>query len=199
MISAALGQRAFTVPSPDDDFSQLLLAARTNADWAWRALYVEHAPIVLQFLRARGASDAEDLLGEVFIDVVRSIATFSGNAEQFRSWVFRIAQNRFLDERRRHGRTPAHTGIEFLHHHVEDGQPTTEALVLQEAAEHRLLRLLGILPDDQRAAVYLRVVLEHQPAEIAVIMDRPVGSVKMLITRGLASLRERFGDVFELP
>jgi RNA polymerase sigma-70 factor (ECF subfamily) len=186
------------VTSPDEDFEQLLLAARANAEWAWRELYIRYAPTVLQFLRSQRARDPDGLLGDVFVDVVRSLHTFTGSGAEFRSWLFRIANNRFLDERRAEARRPEHPTDDPAAHQRERAAAAAE-VVHGQLDEERLLRLLGILPGDQRAAVYMRVVLELPPADIAAAMGRRVGSVKMLITRGLASLRERFGDDMQLP
>src|SRR6476661_8984057 len=54
-------------------FDTVLAAARAGADWAWRELYRETAPSVDRYLRARGVRDADDVVGETFVNVVRSI------------------------------------------------------------------------------------------------------------------------------
>ncbi len=88
----------------DPDFQALLSAARTGADWAWATVYREYSPAVLRYLRGRGAREAEDLLGEVFLQIVRNLAGFDGSERDFRTWVFMIAHNRLVDEWRRAGR-----------------------------------------------------------------------------------------------
>lgn len=182
------------VPS-EEQFESVLGAARTNAEWAWRRIYEWYAPGVLQFLRAQRADHPEDLLGDVFLDVVRSLHTFSGGPDEFRSWLFRIAQNRFLDERRSRSRRREDARAE-PDEGLPDGLPGADHAVMTRSEEERLYRLLALLPQDQRAAVFMRVVLDMQPAEVADVMGRRVGSVKMLIQRGLATLRKRAGDDF---
>lgn len=70
------------------NFPSVLDAARTGAEWAWTAIYRDLSPAVLRYLRARGAREPEDVLGEVFLQVVRSISHFSGEEHDFRAWVF---------------------------------------------------------------------------------------------------------------
>jgi RNA polymerase sigma-70 factor, ECF subfamily len=175
-----------------EQFDSALTGARANADWAWHLLHEWYAPTVLQFLRSQRADHPEDLLGEVFVDVVRSLHTFSGGPDEFRSWLMRIAHNRFLDERRAHGRRPATAAMSD--EQAASSAPGADEAVLARSDEQRLYRLLRVLPEDQRAAVFMRVVLEMPPAEIALVMERRVGSTKMLIQRGLKTLEGRLRD-----
>src|SRR5204862_3031394 len=69
-----------------EQFEQVLAAARAGGDWAWRELYFSVAPSVLGYLRGRGAPDPEDLLGEVFLHVVRGLGSFQGGENAFRGW-----------------------------------------------------------------------------------------------------------------
>lgn len=179
----------------NEQFDSVLGAARANVEWAWHDLYAQFAPTVLQFLRAQRADLPEDLLGEVFLDVVRSLHTFTGGPAEFRSWLFRIAQNRFLDERRARARRPDLPAAEIPDSAVRRAPGADETVHIRED-EARLYRMLAALPDDQRAAVFMRVALEMQPAEIASVMQRRVGAVKMLLHRGLATLQQRLaGDL----
>ena len=91
-------------------FEPVLSAARTGAEWAWAELYREHAPAVLGYLRARRAPDAEDLLGEVFLQLARDLSGFEGDARAFRAWVFTVAHHRLLDDVRKRRRRPQTEG-----------------------------------------------------------------------------------------
>src|SRR5439155_1320271 len=80
---------------------------RVGAGGAWRELYRETAPAVDRYLRARGVRDADDVVGDTFVNVVRSIDGFAGDETAFRAWVFAIARNRATDELRRVIRHPS--------------------------------------------------------------------------------------------
>jgi RNA polymerase sigma factor (sigma-70 family) len=87
-------------------FASLLEAARGDAEWAWAAVYRELAPIVLRYLSAHRAREPEDVLGEVFVQVVRKLGDFAGDERDFRAWVLTIARTRLIDEWRRDRRSP---------------------------------------------------------------------------------------------
>lgn len=178
----------------DAEFSEVLAAARANGEWAWERLYRAYAPDVLQFLRAQRAAQPEDVLGDVFVDVVRSLHTFEGSAAGFRAWLFRLANNRLIDEHRR--RTRRHEQAMGDVPEADRAESSAETIVITNAQEARLYAVLEVLPPDQRAAMLLRHVMDLQPAEIATAIGRTPGAVKMLLHRGGETLRERLGPEF---
>ena len=69
-------------------------------------VYADLAGPVRGYVRARGAVEPDDVVGEVFVQVARNLAGFEGEYSSFRSWVFVIAHHRLIDERRRRSRHP---------------------------------------------------------------------------------------------
>lgn len=175
--------------SLDDEFGPVLDAARAGADWAWARLYRDLAPVVLGYLRARGAPDPEDVLGETFLQVVRDLARFEGDEAGWRSWVFTVAHRRLIDDRRRRGRRPVRpTQDEALAAElppVEGGEP--EALA--NLGTEQVLRLLDVLTDEQRSALALRFVAGLSLPEVAEVLGRTSNAIKALQRRGLRALR----------
>ncbi len=170
------------------DFEEVLAGARRGDEAAWAALYDSLAPQILGYLRVRGAADAEEVLGDVFLHVARGIDGFAGDAAGFRSWVFVIATSRLFDERRRLRRKPT----EPLDISAEERLASPidiEEEVEQSAAAAEVLVLLKALTPDQRAVVELRVFGGLASPEVAAILGKPVGAVKALYRRGLGALR----------
>lgn len=165
----------------------LLVAARADAPWAFERLYEQFAPAVAGYLRLRGATDPEGLTNEVMLGVFRGLPTFEGGTEQFRSWVFTIAHHRLVDERRRRSVRVETTELLDGRHEAPGGDVEQEALVGIEDAELR--RLLEGLTEEQRDVVLLRVVADLSVEEVAGILGKRAGAVKMLQRRGLAALR----------
>src|SRR3954470_22954958 len=95
-----------------DAFEDVLGAARAGAEWAWERIYAELSPRVAGYLRALGAGDPEDLVGEVFLQVVRGLDGFEGDEAAFRTWVFTIAHRRLVDDLRRRRRRPPGPSLE---------------------------------------------------------------------------------------
>lgn len=163
------------------------MAARANAPWAWERLYRVYAPRLLGFLRLRDANSAEDVLGDTFVDVVRQLDGFDGGPEAFQSWLFRIARNRSIDSHRRATARPEHAS----EHVPEQFDRDVADIAIEHEATRRVESLLGVLPEDQRTATYLRNILGMSFAEVAAAMVRSEGSVKMLHGRALRTLAER--------
>lgn len=184
-------QRAAVRPA-GVEWDELLVAARAGDAWAWEALYAELSPVVLGYLRGQHAPHPEDLLGEVFLQVVRDLAGFAGTEAQFRSWVFTIAHHRIIDARRYEARRPVEAmEDEALLARAPAEADTTERDALDALATEEIRLLVETLTDDQRTALLLRVVAGLTIGEIAEIMGKRAGAVKQLQRRGITALREQ--------
>jgi RNA polymerase sigma-70 factor (ECF subfamily) len=173
-----------------EQFPRILAAARAGADWAWRDLYAVIAPALTRYLRARGVPDADDVVGETFIRVVRSIDGFEGDEGQFRTWVFTIGRNLVVDEVRKRGRRPSNaTPDEGLTAAGPAGD--TEDDAMRRLGTDRVREILARLSPDQRDVLLLRVLGGHTIAEIAEVVGKREGAVKMLQARGVAALRKQ--------
>jgi RNA polymerase sigma-70 factor (ECF subfamily) len=167
-------------------FPEVLLAARRGADGAWAELYRDLGPGVLRFLKAQGAADPEDCLGDCFLEVVRNLHRFDGGEDAFRAWVFAISRARLVDSWRRSERRPknASGGLEEAerHHH----QPAADGAMMQRASVAQLLE--GLTPD-QRSVLLLRVLHQFSIQETAIIIGKGEGAVKLLHHRAIRRLR----------
>jgi RNA polymerase sigma-70 factor (ECF subfamily) len=174
---------------PDDpDFQVLLAAARAGADWAWTAVYREYSPAVLRYLRGRGAREPEDLLGEVFLQLVRNLAGFDGTERDFRTWVFMVAHNRLVDEWRRTGRDRVdYVPDESLA--AAGGSGDIEDDALRRMADERTMAVLKRLTPAQRDVLYLRLFARLTVDEVAVVVGKRPGAVKALQSRALSAIR----------
>jgi RNA polymerase sigma-70 factor (ECF subfamily) len=168
-------------------FDDVLAAAQAGAAWAFEVLYRDLSPSVTGYLRLHGAAEPDDLASETFIGVFTGLAGFSGDEAALRAWVFTIAHRRLVDDWRRRSRRPQVTDdagdlTEHLGGNVEDD-------VLVRVGADDVSRLCGLLPDDQRAVVLMRILADLTVEQVAAAMDRSVASVKALQRRGLRALR----------
>ena len=178
----------------DGAFQARLDAARAGAAVAWSELYHELAPLIIGYLRAQRLADAEDVAGEVLLELVRDLHRFQGDAANLRSWVLSIAHHRLIDARRREARRPASSGHED---EVIDTWATDdpEAEALAGLGFGRLEPALAGLTEDQRTVLLLRVIGDLSIAEVARITGRRSGAVKQLQHRATEALRRRLdGD-----
>jgi len=174
--------------APSNAFASVLASAKLGGQRAWTMLYNEWSGPVLGYLRVQGATEPEDLLGEVFLHIARKIGTFEGDAAGFRSWVFMVAHNRVIDERRRRGRRPVELVTPEQLEPVE-AKVDVETAAMNSMATDRVNALLSKLTPDQRAVLHLRMVGGFTIDEIATILGKPPGAVKALQRRALGALK----------
>lgn len=145
---------------------------------------------------------AEDATERTFLRALAALPRFreqarpeeGPEASTFRVWLFRIAHNVIANERRTRRRKPAASLDAVLGAGltIADGVDIEgDAVVRDEAAI--ALRVVHDLPDDRRRALLLRFVDEMSPAEIAGILGRSEGAVRVLIHRALGSVARELG------
>jgi RNA polymerase sigma factor (sigma-70 family) len=170
-------------------FDDVLAAARAGAAWAFEVLYRDLAPSVTGYLRLHGAAEPDDVASETFIGVFTGLAKFSGDEDALRAWVFTIAHRRLVDDWRRRSRRPqlADDPSDLTSHVGGD----VEDDVLTRIGADTVQQLCGLLPEDQRSVLLLRILADLTIEQVAEVMGRSVASVKALQRRGLRSLRDR--------
>ena len=168
-----------------ESFASLLPAARAGAGWAFTRLYEGLAPAVAGYLAVQGAAEPDDLTSEVFQRAFTGIGSFSGDEGRFRSWVFTIAHNVLVDDRRRRDRRPVQAGP--AGHDPVGGDVEDDAL--RRLSEERVRRLCDLLSPDQRDVLLLRLLAGLTLEETATALGRTTGAVKALQHRGVTALR----------
>jgi RNA polymerase sigma-70 factor (ECF subfamily) len=171
------------------DEEQLISRAKAGESDAFGELYERFVPPVYRFLYARldDRQDAEDLAEEVFIRVWRSISSYQEQGVPFISYLFTVARHVLIDHYRsvgRKGRQESIDGRPLQDHHAD---PSEVAIANLENQEIR--RVLDKLRDDYRMVLVLRFLSELSPEEVAQVMGRSTGAVRVLQYRALISLR----------
>jgi RNA polymerase sigma-70 factor (ECF subfamily) len=179
-------------PVPDrslhEQFPRILAAACAGGEWAWRELYDAVAPHLTRYLRARGVPEPDDVVGETFVKVVRYIDGFEGDEAAFRTWVFTIGRNLVVDDFRRRARRPVDVVTDDQLAAAAPSGDTEDDAMRDLAAAH-VEEILGHLSVDQRDVLLLRILAGLTIAEIAQVVGKKEGAVKMLQARGLAAIR----------
>jgi RNA polymerase sigma-70 factor (ECF subfamily) len=167
-----------------------LVAARLGAGWAFEGIYTALGGPVRRFLAAQGAPDPDATTQEVFIKVFRSLDRFDGDAEHLRSWVFTVARNLLIDERRAAARRPVVAPAPA----AERPAPGAEADLAARLDACWVREVLEGLPDEQREVVVLRFLVDLPLSDVAAVLGRSLAAVKALQHRGLAHLRRQLED-----
>jgi len=139
----------------------------------------------------KNRDDAEEVLQETFLEVVRSIGRFRGEGS-FEGWVRRIASSKALMRLRKAGRL-RETALEPVD---SDAPPPEPARHEHEPLHHRLdlAAALDHLADVSRAVVWLHDVEGYTHEEIGTMMGRTTSFSKSQLARAHVRLRELLRD-----
>lgn len=148
---------------------------------------------MLGYLRSRRAPEAEDLTGEVFLKLVRSLDTFEGGEADFRSWLLTVTHHAMVDEFRRRGRRPEEPAP---HDDLVSAAPPqqSEPDAIERLTTEEILDLLDVLTEAQREVLTLRLLSGLSTREIGDIVGRSRGAVKQLQRRAIHRLRDLLAE-----
>lgn len=164
-----------------------LLSKTANGDkTAFRALYGEAGPklfaICLRMMKSR--DEAEDVLQEAFVKIWERSHQYDAGKGQPLAWLATIARNCALDRLRKPGRA----AVPFDEAVVEEIDAHVQAI--DQAGEGRdLQRCLGELREDYRRVIVLAYVNGLTHEELASQLDKPMGTIKSWVRRGLEQLK----------
>jgi RNA polymerase sigma factor (sigma-70 family) len=170
----------------DDELAEAVRRAQAGESRGFETVFRMLGAPVAGYLRARRVSDADGIANEVFLRAFRTIHTFRGDGERFRSWIFTIAHHAAVDDVRRRRRRVVEAPLESV---PEPCGGDVESEVLAHLAHERIQELLSSLSPDQRDVLLLRVVADRSVSETAAILDKSHEAVKALQHRGLAALQ----------
>ncbi len=172
----------------DDAFAAALAEAREGSERGFSAVFTAFQPRLIRYLRAREPARADDLAGETWLAVAAQIRRFEGTPSAFAAWVFTIAHHRLADHRR--------TGARRRTQPVADvpeqrNGPSSEDVGLDKLSAQRAADLIArTLPHDQSEVVLLRTLGDLSVAEVATVMGRSEGWVRVTHHRALERLRQ---------
>ncbi len=167
-------------------FVTALAQARAGDEAAFAQLYRMVQPGLLRYLRGMAADGGEDVAAEAWVEVVRGLEGFSGEAQGFIAWVYTIARRKAIDRIRYEGRRL--TAPLPDDDSASPTEPDVAEIVEQTEATEEALALIRTLPPDQAEVILLRVVAGLEIAQVAELMGRSNGAVRVLSHRGLQRL-----------
>lgn len=151
----------------------------------------------------RNPADAEDLVQETMLRAYRSFDRFEPGTN-LKAWLFRILTNAYINTYRKKQREPQKISQDDirdfdLYQELKDHDPqwdaTPENIVLDSLVDSDIIEAIEDLPDQFRLAVVLSDVEGFSYAEMAEIMDVPLGTVMSRLHRGRKALQKRLWDL----
>jgi RNA polymerase sigma-70 factor (ECF subfamily) len=194
----------------DDEW---LVARVKQHDVAALAEYLDavRKPLAAFIERQLGTSlrrkvEADDIFQEVSVEAVRALAEADFSHREPFSWLCQIAEHRIVDAHRHHfgaqkrdaGReVPLGSGGDSQHAALLDllvvSMTTPTQALSRKGHEVRLYQALAELPEDQREALRLRYVENKPTKEIAELLGKSDGAVRVMLTRSLDRLQRILG------
>ena len=139
-------------------------------------------------LQTRNRMNAEDITEDVFVKAFQSIQKCRGREDTFSAWLYRIAHNATIDHFRAEKRQ------QTLNRSLPTGEP-----VAREDSDILLdyndtLRAISDLPPHYRQLLLLKFVDGMDNAEIAQIMGKSAGNLRVMQMRAIRELRQRYDE-----
>jgi RNA polymerase sigma-70 factor (ECF subfamily) len=150
----------------------------------WRALH----PRLLRYLRVRSGRNYEDVAAETWLQAIRDLHSFIGNADGFRAWLFTLARHRAIDAARAAAARPQVSIPDFTAVGRQPTTPAAESEALEHISTEHAIELVKRLPADQADMVMLRVVAGLDVSVVAEIVEKSPGAVRVSVHRGLRAL-----------
>ncbi len=170
----------------------LIRRCQAGDEEAFAALFHRYKDLVYRvaYLMLDSADEAEDVLQEVFLQVYRSLSTFEPSRGAITTWLYRITVNHCLSrQRKRRFRILRLESVPPLA--LTEPLSFPDQLEEEDAIRQALNRLSGKL----RIVVVLRYYLGLSYAEIAQVLDIPIGTVKSRLDLALKTLRKELEEV----
>lgn len=136
-------------------------------------------------------TEAEDLTQEAFLRALRALDRYVDTGIPFRAFLATVARNLARSHWRRRPQ-PAVNSEDMLDLIPEETTPEKLALAVDE--QRHLDTVLRSLPADYEAIIRLRILDDRSTAEVAAIMNRSPGAIRVLQHRALAALRSRMPE-----
>lgn len=179
------------MPKTLADEQRLIENARHDAE-AFRQLYSHYFPRVFAYVayRVGRASDAEDIVADVFLKVVESLGRFEYRGEgSFAAWLFRIAFNEISQVYREHSSTE-HISLDDVPD-IQASEPAPDEAVIRKEQFIDLRRQINLLSPHGQEILTLKFFGGLRNNEIASVLGLDECTVASHLCRAIDDLREQ--------
>ncbi|MFC0271559.1 RNA polymerase sigma factor SigX [Metabacillus herbersteinensis] len=164
---------------------------------AFQRIYERYHQDIFQFLyyMVKNREQAEDLVQEVYIRVLKSYEKFEGRSSE-KTWLFSIARHVAIDWFRKQKtlRQRIIEKFDWERQQFEDETPLPEEIALQNEDVQLMYRSLDTCTVDQRAVIILRYLQELSISETAEALGWTESKVKTTQHRALKQLQKEMND-----
>src|SRR5207244_990413 len=137
---------------------------------------------------------AEDITQEAFLSLWRSRARYDRARGSVRTWLLGIVRNRAIDLLRRELLHPPQLPLEPVESTFQATADETGVEALRREAARQVRGALSVLPADQMRVIELAYFGGLTHAEIAEMLNTPLGTVKGRMRLGMEKIRTQLAE-----
>jgi RNA polymerase sigma-70 factor (ECF subfamily) len=162
--------------------------AQRQSREAFAELFAFYAPRLKSFMKRLGARDdeAEELVQDVMVTVWRKAALYDPQQASVSTWIFRVARNRRIDQKRRLAKPELDAEDPRI---LPSAPEAPDSALSRLQTEARVRSELAKLPPSQRALVQAAFYDGLSHSEISEAFSLPLGTVKSRIRLAFERLR----------
>ncbi|EGW38689.1 RNA polymerase sigma factor [Desulfosporosinus sp. OT] len=168
-------------------------------DAEFSALYKKYKNPIFSYIfyLAGDRPAAEEICQDVFLKVYLNIARFE-NRSSFKTWIYRIAKNAYLDYIRAQKRKVAIESIELFAKELEDKGMSPEEYAVNTATKELIEKTLNKMSQKYRMLLILRDIQNLSYKEISDITEMELNTVKVGVYRGRREFQRIYEEMEEL-
>lgn len=178
----------------NEEVEKLVFLSQRGDQEAFARLYDLFIDPIYRYVYYRvNSSDAEDLVETVFLKVWENIRQYKARKRSFSAWIFRVAHNLVVD----HYRSFKDKTFEELNPQMPDQNRQHNPIkTVQNVLDNEVLkRALNKLKKQYRDVILYKFINDLSNKEIAEILDRSEGSLRILQFRALKALKKELEKI----
>lgn len=167
---------------------------------AFGLLYDHYLPKIYRYIlfKVSKTEEAEDLAHEVFLSAWQNIGGYKHKGFPFSSWLYQIARNAVIDFYRT---SKKNVQIEMVSENLLKINPTESELIDNDLELTRIKGVIKFLKPEYQDVLIMRFIEELPHEEIAAILGKSQGAIRIIQHRALKELKTiyygQFGEKFK--
>ncbi len=170
----------------------------TWMDSVFEELYEKYHQDVFQFLfyMVKSREQAEDLVQEVYIRVIKSYSKFEGKSSE-KTWIFSIARNVAIDSfrKQKNWKQRITEKFDWSTQQVKNDQPIPEEVAIQKEEIQFMYQCLRKCTFDQSTVLVMRYLHDLSISETAEVLNWTESKVKTTQHRALKVLKKHMEEM----
>jgi len=173
---------------------EIVKKAKNGDQEAFSWLYQKYGEQIFRFIYWRTSDKhlAEDLLQEVFLKAWDKIESYKERNLPIKAWFYRIARNTVID----HYRTKkSDFSLDDVSVELASYKPDLAEKIDTNIEIEKIKKAINLLPDTQKEVIVLKFIEELTNKEIAKILKKSEGAIRLIQFRALRHLKEILKDL----